>query len=188
MEQQRGGLRWRLREETREAHKSLDYFVSGLDISTRSGLEAFVAGNALAHQALVPFDFEFDGHMARRCALIERDLDALGASAPEFSVDFDVPDAATAPGFRYVIAGSAMGGRILLRRHQASPDRSIHDADHLLGDDLLADYWREVQDELGKLPDTGPEADAVVAGANACFALFAAAFDAASQREVLAAE
>ncbi|MEM9436502.1 MAG: biliverdin-producing heme oxygenase [Pseudomonadota bacterium] len=184
----RDSLRWRLREETRETHKSLDYMVSGLDISTRSGLQAFLAGNALAHAALEPFDFEFDGHMERRIALIERDMDALGVRMPGAGIIFEAPTEASAPGFRYVIAGSAMGGRVLLRRHASSPDESIHDADHLLGDPLLADYWAEVQDELVRLPETGPEADAVIAGANACFALFASAFEAAAPREAVAAE
>ncbi|MEM6479232.1 MAG: biliverdin-producing heme oxygenase [Pseudomonadota bacterium] len=180
MAQHRAGLRWRLREETRETHKRLDYQVSALDIATRAGLEAFLTGNALAHRALIPFDFEFDGHMARRMALIERDLDTLGVSHAAKTPSVTAPSEASAPGFRYVIAGSAMGGRVLLRRHGASADESLHDADHLLSDPRLDEYWEEVQAELTKLPETGPAADAVIAGANACFALFAAAFEAAA--------
>ncbi|MEM1235818.1 MAG: biliverdin-producing heme oxygenase [Pseudomonadota bacterium] len=188
MARQKDGLRWRLREETRETHKELDYQVSDLDLATRGGLTAFLAGNALAHAALIPFDFEFDGHMARRVALIERDLDTLGVPMPDRGLVFEAPTVASAPGYRYVIAGSAMGGRILARRHAASADRSIHDADHLLGDPLLGDYWAEVQAELEKMPEEGPEAEAIIAGANACFALFAAAFAAAAEPLLLAAE
>ena len=188
MSEQREGLRWTLRDKTREAHKALDVTVTGLDISTRDGLYAFLAGNALAHAALEPFDFEFDGHMARRRGLIERDMDALGTQAPDIPMGFVPPTEATAPGYRYVIAGSAMGGRILARRHASSPDASIHGAGHLLGDAFLGDYWQDVQAELGKLPDEGPEAAAVIDGANACFDLFATAFDAARTRQDLAAE
>ncbi|MEM6275772.1 MAG: hypothetical protein AAF714_02400 [Pseudomonadota bacterium] len=153
--------------------------MSTLDISRMDGLRPFLVGNALAHQALAAFDDVFEGHMLRRLGLLREDMDALEVAMPDVTLRFDTPDFERGPGFRYVIAGSAMGGKILSRRHAASDDPRVQAAGRFLGDDSLNDFWRDVQGELSALPRSEGTRNMVVAGAVACFGLFEAAFDVA---------
>lgn len=179
MGKERTGLRWDLRAETRPAHERLDRKVSTLDIAQHDGLVAFLVGNALAHRALAEFDDVFEGHMRRRLTLLRADMEALDIAMPDVTLGVKAPDFDCGPGFRYVIAGSAMGGKILARRHAASRDPRVQAAGRFLRDDSLSDFWRDVQCELGALPRSGAVRTSVVAGAVACFGLFEAAFDVA---------
>ncbi|MEM1375143.1 MAG: biliverdin-producing heme oxygenase [Pseudomonadota bacterium] len=182
MGKERTGLRWDLRAETRPAHERLDRKVSTLDIAGHDGLVAFLVGNALAHRALAEFDEAFEGHMRRRLTLLHADMEALSIAMPDATLRVQAPDFDSGPGFRYVIAGSAMGGKILARRHAASGDPRVQAAGRFLRDDSLSDFWRDVQGELGAVPRSDTVRASVVAGAVACFGLFEAAFDAAMAR------
>lgn len=173
------GLRWLLREHTAQTHHALDAKVSQLDMASVQGLCAFLRGNALAHRALLPFDNHFAGHMSRRDHLLRLDMEVLGMTTTIDSLSAQTIRAEAAPGYRYVIAGSAMGGRILAKRHAGSPDARVRGAGRFLNDPGLSEFWRDVQAELATFPETGPETDAVLAGAEACFLLFDRAFEAA---------
>lgn len=172
------GLRWDLRSATASAHSALDAKVSELDIATYEGLTVFLAGNAIAHRVLSTFDDVFEGLMSHRLELLHADLEALGEPVPETTVPYVPPTFETAPGFRYVMAGSAMGGRLLARRHAASDDTSVLQAGRFLTDQSLETFWRDVQSELASLPRSEATRNSVEAGAVACFNLFNAAFNA----------
>ncbi|MEM8593089.1 MAG: biliverdin-producing heme oxygenase [Pseudomonadota bacterium] len=177
----RSGLRWVLRDRTSEAHHHLDIKVSQLDFTEREGLGTFLLGNAFAHDALRPHDDAFDGHMRRRLDLLGEDMEVLHLPYAPQRLAFEPPTRETAPGFRYVIAGSAMGGRVLAQRHASSPDPDVREARQFLGDDALIQFWRDVQGELQALPQKGSAFEAVIEGAVQCFKLFERAFDAAME-------
>ena len=171
------GLRWTLRERTAEAHRSLDDFVSGMGaIHTREGLVPFLLGHAAAHRAMLGFDDAFVGHMSRRLELLKADLAELGLTELDDRIACEAPSFEAAPGYRYVVAGSAMGGRMMARHHAKNATGDVLRAARFLGDDALVDFWKDVQSELDHLPKSGPAADAVVQGASSCFALFETAF------------
>ncbi|MCH2076301.1 MAG: biliverdin-producing heme oxygenase [Rhodobacteraceae bacterium] len=172
------GLRWDLREATASAHGALDAKVSTVDISTVCGLTVFLVGNAVAHEALSPFDDAFEGLIGQRLELIQKDLLTLGVQFPRMPLSFTPPTFETAPGYRYVIAGSARGGKLLARRHAASEDTHARAAGQFLNDHRLDLFWKDVQSELAALPRTDATRAAVEEGAIACFELFDTAFDA----------
>ncbi|MEO0487740.1 MAG: biliverdin-producing heme oxygenase [Pseudomonadota bacterium] len=171
------GLRWTLRAETEVAHQRLDDFISQVDIATRHGLSCYLLGNAGAHRALQPFDDAFAGHIDRRLTVLAADAREIGLALPAAGPALAPLDWDEAVGYRYVLAGSAMGSRLLARRHGRATDPDVRRAHRFVGDDALMALWRDVQLELDALPDHGPQAMAAVRGANACFTLFSRCFE-----------
>lgn len=188
MKNSTSGLRWDLRAATADAHGALDAKVSTVDIATVEGLTIFLAGNAVAHDLLLAFDDAFEGLISARHALIQKDLLTLGVQVPAMTLPFTPPTFETAPGFRYVIGGSAMGGKLLARRHAAAEDERAKKADRFLNDARLDVFWKDVQAELAALPRKDETRRAVEAGAVACFELFDAAFDAVMTHPAFAEE
>ncbi|MEL6914542.1 MAG: biliverdin-producing heme oxygenase [Pseudomonadota bacterium] len=169
-------LRWVLRDATGEDHRRLDALVADLDLGTEAGLVPFLRANALAYGALLPADPALHGHVSRRLALIDTDLAALGAGRPASMDALAAPAQAAALGFRYVIAGSALGGTVLARIHAGGGNARVLAAGRFLGDTELMALWRAVIVELGAYG--GPHAP-VIEGARQCFRLFERCFEAA---------
>ncbi|MEO1705088.1 MAG: biliverdin-producing heme oxygenase [Pseudomonadota bacterium] len=150
--------------------------VAHLDLAERSGLSTFLVGNAIAYAGLMPMDDAFSGHVSRRLKLLARDLGALGVPLPRDAKLIDAMPSASVLGVRYVVAGSALGGRVLARHHSGATDARVRRAGAFLGDESLGSYWSDLLKELNGDEDAGPQSDAVVSGAHRCFALFEAAF------------
>jgi heme oxygenase (biliverdin-IX-beta and delta-forming) len=173
-------LRDLLRSATSEIHERLH---------SHRGLAAVQAGtiNRAAYIALLGRLYGF--HCAFEIAAkviplrtrwLESDLAAFGMNAellaavplcPTFS---EMPCRNTVLGARYVVEGSALGGRGLARQ-----------LDGLLGCDVLAGrqfftghgadtgaVWRSYLAELSAAPKGAAETEAIVAGANATFVIF----------------
>ncbi|MEL6550961.1 MAG: hypothetical protein AAFQ54_12030 [Pseudomonadota bacterium] len=179
-------LRWVLREATRDDHARLDALVVGLDLGTEAGLLPFLTANARAYGALAGADAALDGHVARRHALLTADLAALGAplaadhdaAAPDSGA---MPSEAEALGYRYVVAGSALGGTVLARSHARGSDARVLAAGRFLGDVELMALWRAVIGELAAYD--GPSAP-VISGARRCFGIFERCFKTVFREEL----
>ena len=183
MKTEKAGLRWTLRTETEVAHQRLDDFISQVDIATRRGLSCYLRGNALAHRARFLQDDAFAGHVERRLKLLDADAAEVGIDLEGLGPVLDTLDWDEAVGYRYVIAGSAMGSRLLARRLGKARDKDVRRAARFVTDEQLTELWSDVLMELDALPDHGPRAMAAVRGANACFTLFSQCFELAFAQE-----
>ncbi|MEM8537224.1 MAG: biliverdin-producing heme oxygenase [Pseudomonadota bacterium] len=171
-------LRWTLREATRDSHHALDRVAGSFDLQTLEGLRSFLDANAAAYAALVRYDHFFDGHIGRRLKLIEKDLSQIGGRAQGILPEFTAPTDATALGYRYVVAGSSLGGRMLARVQAGAKDKRVLLAGRFLADPELTTLWRGVLGQLDQVRVDTSAANEAVTGAHACFTLFANAFKA----------
>ncbi|WP_084419591.1 biliverdin-producing heme oxygenase [Henriciella litoralis] len=172
-------LRMRLRAETREEHALIDDLYGQHDLSGREGLAVFLRAQALALSwclSALPYAM---ADRARNlngmiCAIAD-DLAGLGAPA---QTDRRSPPARfelEPLGLIYVVAGSRLGARLLVRDVLRSEDATVRTATRFLtcpeGDAL----WRDVLEELSEWSGSQDEEERIIAAARAGFGWFAIA-------------
>ena len=172
----RTSLRWRLRDATAEAHARLDACV-GAALAHTDGYAAFLRGmQCFVGTAAQALD---DQGLRRDAATLSADLADLD-SVPLPVQPVAAVDAVRATGWRYVLAGSSLGARVLLPR----ASRLGFDAEfgaRYLALQAGSPAWRAFLESLdADTPHTA--ADGAIDGARAAFACaqdaMAAAFDA----------
>lgn len=173
-------LRMALRERTQPAHERLDGLFSSLDLKRRDHYARFLAAQAAAIQAV---ETQLDGADAqavipdwparRRSEAIRLDLDALAAppAAAAPAVDW-IRDRASILGTAYVLEGSRLGGKMLLREALASPDPAVTQATRFLGHGEGQRLWQSFDALLGSAELSEAEVDRMVESAVSTFALF----------------
>jgi heme oxygenase len=72
----------------------------------------------------------------------------------------------------YVLEGSRLGGRLLLRRTLANPDPQVRSATRYLGHGGGRDLWRPFLEQLEASTAVAAAPDTAIAGAREAFALF----------------
>lgn len=174
---ERGDLRHFLRHGTAEAHRRLDTMLSAFDLSTRAGYRRFLEVNAAA---LLPLEdalvrsgvtrlFPDWPRRARRDVLMH-DLQRLGGALRPLP-DLRPFDAAGVLGTLYVLEGSRLGAKVVVRTVAASSDPVVAEATaylrHGLGERLWPDFLAILERE-GAAQARAPMLDA----ARRAFALF----------------
>lgn len=172
-------LRLRLREETRDAHASVDALFSQHDLSTRTGLGTVLRAHSVALNrtlsALSDQSSAYAQTVHTMIAAIDEDLDALDESAPASS-HIDDPDAHVHPlGLIYVIAGSTLGARILLSDIQASGDPRVAAATRYFACPATNEMWKSVSSTLKGWSGQPHEENEIVTSAQTAFSWFEAA-------------
>lgn len=161
-----------LRMKTRTRHDAVDALYSRFDLAARPFYGAFLEAqyravaaieNALAAFPLLPA-------WRPRAGLIAADLRRLGLALPA-PLRIDLASCvAQAHGLLYVVEGSRLGGRLLVR--DIAPDLPIS----FLSDGHQPGEWKRLLADLDDFADNHPNALlAMVAGAEAGFDLFAKA-------------
>lgn len=170
-------LRLRLREETRDAHTSVDTLFGQHDIATREGLSITLQAHAIALRrtlAALPGrqTFTHARTLLVMLAAIEFDLAAL--QVPVVSVDQVEPsDGDIHPlGLIYVIAGSRLGARILLADIQASHDPIVATATQYFSCSESDDMWKSVSTQLTAWSGSAEEEKKIIASAQTAFIWF----------------
>lgn len=177
------GLRNRLRDATGEAHRELDAQFTAFDLTGISGYRRFLQANAAA---LLPLEDALvaagvagifpDWPERARSASIVADLQRLGLGLPSA---IPVPPLSRngVLGTMYVLEGSRLGAKFLLKAIADAPDSRIAQAAAYLGHGIGKRLW---QSFLARLADEHlserDEAEAV-GGAQAAFAAFERAAD-----------
>jgi heme oxygenase len=172
-------LRMRLRTETRKEHALIDELYGQHDLTCREGLAFFLRSQALALswcQDALP------------CAMADRArcLNAMICAVADDLAALDEPaqtNWTSAParfeleplGLLYVVAGSRLGARLLVRNVERSDDATVRAATRFLtcpeGDRL----WRDVLEELKLWSGSQEEEERIIAAARAGFGWFAIA-------------
>jgi heme oxygenase len=168
-----------LRAATADLHADIDARFSGNFSGSADAYAGFLA--ALA-SALVPLERALeeagvesilpDWPERRRADLVLADLEALGS---------DTPPAASAPamqgearqfGVAYVLEGSRLGGKLLLRRALANPDARVRAATRYLSHGADRDFWPSFVTRLDASSAVTRAPGEAIAGARMAFALF----------------
>jgi heme oxygenase len=179
-ENQMSSLRRRLREETRDAHTSVDTLFGQHDIATREGLSITLQAHAIALRrtlAALPGrqTFTHARTLLVMLAAIESDLAALHVPATNTD-QVQVKDGDIHPlGLIYVIAGSRLGARILLSDIQASRDPDVASATRYFACPESDEMWKQVSSQLKAWTGSAEEEKKIIASAQTAFLWFEAA-------------
>lgn len=173
----------RLRAATTQTHGSLDGFIMKAEpFASRENFARFVRTQYRFHRDLdaLFFDERLDALLPdlagrRRLAMIEQDLEDLGADvpqeldAPRFAHG-DRPSLAEALGWLYVVEGSNLGAAFLLKDAAKLGLNEDFGARHLAGaPEGRGLHWRTFTAALDAVPLTEEEEALAVAGAEAAF-------------------
>lgn len=173
-------LRLRLREETRDAHTSVDTLFGQYDIATREGLSITLQAHAIALRrtlAALPGrqTFMHARTLLVMLAAIESDLAALGVPAPDAD-QVEMKDGDIHPlGLIYVIAGSRLGARILLSDIEGSSDPDVASATRYFACPESDEMWKNVSSALKAWTGSTHEEKEIIASAQTAFLWFEAA-------------
>lgn len=175
------GLRERLRDATAVAHRDLDAQLTSFDLTTVSGYRRFLQASA---GALLPLEAALvEAGVARmfpdwpersRSAAIAADLGRLD-SAVQSTVSVPPLTRSGVLGTMYVLEGSRLGAKFLLKTVADAADPRIGEATAYLGHGAGRRLW---QSFLAKLEaEQACEADEAIEAAGAAFAAFEQAAD-----------
>lgn len=170
-----------LRTATAELHEEVDARFSGPFEADKNAYRAFLL--ALA-RAVVPLEAALeaggverllpDWPSRRRTGALERDLDLLAVPLP-LPVPITVGitrDEARLYGRLYVLEGSRLGGRVLLKRALANGDPGVRAATNYLGHGAGNDLWRSFLQRLEASAAVAASPERTMLGAREAFALF----------------
>lgn len=164
---QQDNIRSALRAHTADRHQKLDDAVGAFD--TIAGYARFVRQShrfRAATEDAIPSSVDWT--VIPLAALLAQDLDDLD-EPPGAPIPFPVApvDPAYWLGVAYVLEGSALGARLLVRRAVALGFSDAHGARHLAVQAETGSRWRDFQSRLEAAPAAAHQA--MLAGAAATF-------------------
>jgi len=175
------GLRGKLRDATAADHRELDARFAGFDLSNHSGYRRFLEASAAAllpleaalERAGVAGIFDDWAHRSRRAAIIA-DVGKLGGAIRP------LPDVGPFTrhgllGALYVLEGSRLGAKFLLRMIARSADPQVSQATAYLRHGAGQPLWPRFLARLESEPVIPVDESEAVSGARRAFALFAEA-------------
>lgn len=168
-----------LRAATADLHSAVDARFSGSFEGDAGGYVDFLSSMAAV---LLPLERALEGSgiratvpdwpERRRASLAVADLQVLGAASPREIDPPSVDGEARQLGIVYVLEGSRLGGKLLLRRALGHPDPRVRAATRYLSHGAGRDLWSSFLSRLEGSPAVTDAPDEAVAGARAAFALF----------------
>ncbi|KYG98242.1 heme oxygenase [Bradyrhizobium sp. DOA1] len=175
------GLRERLRDTTAAAHRELDAQLSSFDLTVVAGYRRFLQASA---GALLPLEAALveagvasmfpDWPERSRSAAIAADLGRLGSAAqPTVSVPPLTPGGML--GTMYVLEGSRLGAKFLLKEVADAADPRITEATSYLSHGAGKRLWQSLLSKLQS--EEVSDEDEVIEAARAAFAAFERAAD-----------
>jgi len=178
---EQGGLRERLKQATSSAHRGLDAQLSGFDLTSGRGYLRFLEASAAA---LLPIEEAleragvgaiFDDWPSRsRRTVIAADIRSLGGTVRSLP-DIGALNCNQVIGTMYVLEGSRLGAKVLLKTITASADSTIMGATRYLRHGAGLHLWRSFLDVLEREAFAPDDEAEIFAGARQAFATFATA-------------
>lgn len=173
-------IRDRLRDATAETHAALDREFGAYDLTRRTGYRRFLAANAAA---LLPLEQALersgvrqimpDWEQRARSHAILADLAFFADSARPLALD-GLLDRDRLLGTLYVLEGSRLGARVLVKLAMRSADPDVRAATAYLRHGEGRGLWPSFLSLLEREGASADEAE-LIAGADAAFAMFAEA-------------
>ncbi|MFT4120256.1 biliverdin-producing heme oxygenase [Bradyrhizobium sp.] len=175
------GLRERLRDATSEAHRELDAQLSAFDLTGFSGYRRFLQASAAAllplEAALVKAgvaDIFPDWPERSRSAAIAADLGRLG-SAVQSTISVPPLTRSGVLGTMYVLEGSRLGAKFLLKTVADSADHRVGEATSYLSHGEGKRLWQSFLTKLSS--EASCDDDEAIDAARLAFAAFEQAAD-----------
>jgi heme oxygenase (biliverdin-IX-beta and delta-forming) len=175
------GLREKLKQSTAAAHRQLDGTFSGFDLTSASGYRRFLEASAAA---LLPLEAALeragvetilpDWPERVRSKAIAADLAVLGGQARPLCAVKPLSRNAVL-GATYVLEGSRLGAKYLMRAIAEHGDPLILAATNYLGHGAGQPLWRTFLARLESEPVTPADEAEVIRGAHHAFAMFSEA-------------
>jgi len=173
------GIRDRLRQATAQAHRELDARLGALDLGRLQGYRRFLEISAAA---LLPLEAALeaagvaaifaDWPWRSRRAAIATDLARVGGSLRVFESEPTLTRNAMF-GTLYVLEGSRLGAKYLLRTVTLSADPAISLATAYLGHGAGQHFWQSFVHALEHAPFMPGDEAEIIAGAHLAFSTFA---------------
>jgi heme oxygenase (biliverdin-IX-beta and delta-forming) len=177
-----------LRHETKEAHRRLDEAVAPLDLTQREDYGVFLAASAAA---LIPLEARLDAAgmgqvlpdwpVRRRGDALLADLSAFAGDIPAVPIEFRAMSAAELLGAAYVLEGSRLGAKLLLREVHRAEDAPLEEHTRYLRHGEGLHLWQSFVSFLEADPAVRSNMHAAVGGALLAFSVFDRAFCAIGQ-------
>jgi heme oxygenase len=176
-----GSAHARLRAQTRGAHAAVERH---LDLAGLAGRDSYCRF-LLMNWACVPIELGLreagvarllpDWPARERRFALERDLAALGIELPPARACAIPGDAGSVFGWAYVLEGSRLGARLILRSVAASPDPDVRGGTGFLRQGEGMGLWRSFVAALSAIDDDEEAIARACAAARAGFGRFLAA-------------
>ncbi len=176
-------LRGRLKEATAEAHRLLDARIGALDITIFADYRRFLEVIAAA---LLPLEAHLvasnvgeifpDWSRRSRRKAIKADLAKLDGEVRPITIERALNRNAVF-GSMYVLEGSRLGARVLLKTVRAATDPRIAETAAYLGHGTGQQLWQSFVTTLAREPFTPSDQTEVIDGALNAFELFATAVE-----------
>jgi heme oxygenase (biliverdin-IX-beta and delta-forming) len=175
------GLRSRLKDATADAHRNLDARLSGLDLTSLDGYRRFLEANAAAlwpvedalEAAGVAAIFTDWPRRSRRAAMTADLLRVRGALRPLPQMQGINRNGVF--GAMYVLEGSRLGAKYLLRGVAHAPDPVVTSATAYLGHGAGQHFWQSFLVALEQEPATPDDEAEIIDAAEQAFSMFAEA-------------
>jgi heme oxygenase len=177
------GLRERLRDATADAHRDLDAQLTAFDLTEFSGYRRFLQASAAA---VLPLEAALtDGGVAEvfpdwpdrsRSQAIEADLARLG-STPQSAIKVPPLTRNGVLGTMYVLEGSRLGAKFLLRMVSDAVDRRVAQATAYLDHGAGKRLWQSFLHRLDVEELTERDGAEAIDAARGAFAIFERAAD-----------
>jgi heme oxygenase len=171
-------LRDELRAATAELHEEIDRCFENYDLATLRGYRAFLEASAEAlipvEQALQRADIERlfpDWQARRRRNAIVADLESLGGTCAMLP-EMEIRDFGSMLGAMYVLEGSRLGAKALLRVVAESPDPRVRQATAYLAHGERQQLWQRFLCALQRHSEHLTDTHSAIATARQVFALF----------------
>lgn len=165
-------LRHVLMSQTRDLHELLDHGIG--DFGTLDDYRRYLSGSYAFRAALEPALQDIDGWQPQPLAQdLRADLADLGLAVPMLPAAPRFGDVSDLAGACYVIEGSALGARLLVRRAAALGLDAQHGARHLHAQTTQSGRWGRF---LAWLETSGAVPDRAAAAAKSAFGLALTAY------------
>lgn len=168
-----------LRAATADLHAGVDARFSGAFDGSAAGYAGFLSAMA---SALLPLERALeqagidqvlpDWPERRRAMLLLDDLATLGAKPIDERAPPPAEGEARQLGMAYVLEGSRLGGKLLLKRALGSSDPKVRAATRYLSHGTDRNLWSSFLVHLEASPEVGRAPTEAIAGARDAFALF----------------
>lgn len=176
----------RLWEQTRTLHGDLEKRFDELRIEVPSGYLHFLSAHSIALSCaadwLSSLNSPHERTFRQLVSKIDTDLRALGARSPRATLDLMQPESDL--GILYVVGGSSLGARVLLKRIAASATGETAPPAGYLKSENLRHLWGALRPSLAIASARGATADRAVSSAEQTFECFRMALGLIKQERV----